>query len=65
MGELHPITIAIGAGNFTLLLGVLVFLNRMDRRITVWMIEHEMLISDYAERKGLRIDDLPTRTRSH
>jgi len=42
---------------------VLVFLMRLQRKLDVYLVEHEMLMSEYAKNKGIEIEDLPTRSR--
>lgn len=37
------------------------FLLRIDRRITIWLIEHEILVADWQRRNPEQV--LPTRTR--
>ena len=34
---------------------------KMDRLLNHWHVEHEILVDDYCERKGMKRDDLPTR----
>jgi hypothetical protein len=41
-------------------IGVLV---RMDRIAAKFLVEHEILISDYCKRIGVEVKDLPTRMR--
>lgn len=41
---------------------VIVFVWKMMRKMDIFMVEHEMLIIDLAERKGLKVADLPTRS---
>lgn len=53
-------------GTFTfkdvLTLGLLVGWGmRIDRRVTRFLIEHEILIGDYCERKSIEIKKFPTR----
>lgn len=43
---------------FITLLGLLV---RIESFLTMFLFEHELLIADYCERKGLDIKNLPTR----
>jgi hypothetical protein len=45
------------------LVGILAWLIRIDRRLNSWMIEHEMLIRDFADRKGYKVEELPTRNK--
>ena len=59
MFELHPLTVALGTGNFGALIVVVSFLWRWDKKITLFMIEHQMLLDDYCQRKGIK--NLPTR----
>lgn len=51
----------IFVGSIPAVCGVLVFLMRIDRRMTIWLIEHEILIADWQKRNPDQI--LPTRTR--
>jgi hypothetical protein len=43
---------------------ILLSLWTLNRKITLFRIEHEYLMADWAERKGIRLKELPTRTRS-
>ena len=45
---------------FFTLLGAIWKVNRV---LTIFSIEHEILIEDLAERKGISVWDFPTRTR--
>jgi len=47
-----PAVIAVGA-----------FLLRIDRRMGIFMIEHEMLMSKYAKDVGVPLHELPTRSK--
>lgn len=56
--------------DFTISLGQMVTLGvvtlatfRLESLISRFGIEHEILIRDYCERKGIRLGDLPTRFR--
>lgn len=42
---------------------VMVMLMKMYSLLLNFRIEHEDLMSDYAERKGFKLSDLPTRRR--
>jgi hypothetical protein len=46
------------------LIGVVIWLARIERKLNLFMIEHEMLVGDFAARQGVKISDLPTRSRS-
>ena len=35
--------------------------RKIDRLLDHWHIEHEILIDEYCERKGIKRSDLPTR----
>ena len=48
-------------GLFTPLVGVLLWLGRIDRKMGRFMIEHEMIMADLAERKGVPLNEFPTR----
>lgn len=50
-------------GSIPGVLAILVMLNRFDRRMRVFMIEHEMLMHDYAKSNGVELKNLPTRSR--
>lgn len=52
-------------GSIPAAFGVMVFLLRMDRRLQTFLIEHEMLIGDYAKRNGVKVEHLPTRSRQY
>lgn len=41
---------------------VIVFIWKAMRKMDIFMVEHEMLIIDYADRKGIKVTDLPTRS---
>lgn len=36
---------------------------RLDRQMLKYMFEHEMLITEYCEQKGIEITSLPTRVK--
>lgn len=36
---------------------------RFERLLSWLLVEHEMLIQDYAKRMGMKVSDLPTRVR--
>lgn len=42
---------------------VAALLLRIDRRLNLFMIEHEMLMQKYAKDTGIKLHELPTRTR--
>lgn len=42
---------------------VLFFLARLQRRLDVYLVEHEMLMGDYARRNNMELHELPTRSR--
>jgi len=50
-------------GSIPGVLAVLVFLNKFDRRLRVFMIEHEMLMAQYAKELGIDLGNLPTRSK--
>lgn len=37
------------------------FMSEMRTAVQIFRLEHEILIRDYCERHGLKIDDFPTR----
>lgn len=37
-------------------------IRRVERKFDRLMVEHEMLVVDYCDRKGIKLGDLPTRT---
>lgn len=51
----------ISIGNILTLAGVGFFLFRMDRLAAKFLVEHEILISDYCKRVGIETKDMPTR----
>lgn len=57
-------TMDISIGNVITLVGVAIALFRMDRIASKFLIEHEILISDYCKRIGIEVKDMPTRMRS-
>jgi hypothetical protein len=46
-----------------ILLGVLRFEFKWMRMVTWFLIEHEILVTDYCSRNGIAIEKLPTRTK--
>jgi hypothetical protein len=42
---------------------VIFFLLRVYRKLDVFLVEHEILMSEYARNHGIKIEDLPTRSR--
>jgi hypothetical protein len=50
------VTIVSGFGS------VLVYFRRLEKKFDFILIEHEMLILDYAKRLGVEVHSLPTRT---
>lgn len=44
-----------------ILTGILYRLYRISKILTAFLIEHEILIGDYTERKNINPGDLPTR----
>jgi len=46
------------------LLAILLWLMRIERKMNNWMIEHEMMVIDYAKRQGIEVKDLPTRRKN-
>lgn len=49
-------------GSIPGIIAILIFMSRIDRKLAIFMIEHEMLMNEYAESKGIKVKDLPTRT---
>ena len=66
MNEGHILIAAAVTSGFIAVLGflgrVLATMRHLERKFDFVMIEHEMLILDLAERKGIPIDRLPTRS---
>jgi FtsH-binding integral membrane protein len=61
-------SITIDLGLMIGVIGVLVFLGKilialwsLQRTLETFMVEHNMLMFDYAERKEIKLADLPTR----
>jgi hypothetical protein len=50
------ITIALG------FISLLMYFRRLEKKFDFLLIEHEMLIADYAKRQNMEVADLPTRT---
>ena len=46
------------------LMGLGAILLRVDRTLRRFAVEHEMLIADYCKREGIRVRDLPTRSKA-
>lgn len=44
-------------------LGAIIRFEMVARTIHKFLVEHEMLIGDYAKRNGIKVSDLPTRQR--
>lgn len=42
---------------------VIVYLFRIDRKLGVFLVEHEILMGDYAKRNNIKLHELPTRSR--
>lgn len=53
--------LAVGGTNLLGYIGLLWTLHRIDKKMTLRGVEHEMLMGDYCERRRIRIADLPTR----
>jgi hypothetical protein len=51
----------ISLGNLLTLFIVGAALFRMDRLAAKFLVEHEILISDYCDRLGIKVENLPTR----
>jgi hypothetical protein len=55
----------IGVGNIiaflACLLSVLALWRRIETLLAKFMIEHELLVRDYCQRKGIALEDIPTR----
>ncbi len=59
-------TIAEAGTILTLVLGflsILGYFRRIEKKMDFYLIEHEMLMADYAARIGVQLHQLPTRTR--
>lgn len=41
---------------------IIVFIWRVMRKLDIFMVEHEMLIIDYAKSRNMKVSDLPTRS---
>ena len=55
----------IGVGNIlafcTVLLSLFILWQRIEVLLSKFMIEHELLIRDYCERKHIKLEEIPTR----
>jgi len=51
----------ISLGQVVVIITLLGFFLRMDSFIRMILLEHDLLIEDYCERKGKKISELPTR----
>ena len=49
--------------NIPIIITLLVIAFYIDRTIRTHMVEHEMLMKDYCDRKELMLAELPTRSR--
>lgn len=58
---LGDMAVMIAAGSP--LIGILLWMARIERKLNYFLVEHEMLVGDYAERKGVKPSDLPTRSK--
>lgn len=45
------------------IVGAIVRFEHFAHKIHVFLIEHEILMDDYARRNGIKLRDLPTRVR--
>lgn len=54
---------AVLLGNVPLLIAFAAYALRIDRLLTKFLIEHEMLMGWYCKEHGIEPDDLPTRSR--
>lgn len=50
-------------GSIPGIIAILVFMSRIDRKLAVFMIEHEMLMTKYAKESGIKLSELPTRSK--
>lgn len=41
---------------------ILAYFRRMEKKFDFILVEHEMLILDFAKREGKQVHELPTRT---
>lgn len=55
--------LTITLGNLMTLVALLAVAFRIERAYNLYAIEHEMLMTDYCEQRGIRLRDLPTRSR--
>lgn len=60
IGQLIALIATVSAPLF----GILGWLIRLERILMRWLVEHEMLMSDMANRNGISVEDLPTRRRT-
>lgn len=59
-GDIAVIVAIIGG-----LLRVETYIWQVQKLFAAYGIEHEILIQDYVDRKGIKLYDLPTRTRNY
>jgi hypothetical protein len=50
-------------GSIPTVAAVFIYLSRIDRKMTVFLVEHEMLIAWYAQEHHIKPEDLPTRVK--
>ena len=53
----------IAIGSLPIGLTILLWLFHIDRQLTLFIVEHHMLLTDYCKRMGLKMEELPTRVR--
>jgi len=54
---------SIIAGSVPGVFVVLLFVLRLTRRMDLFLVEHEILMREYAKSRGEDIEDLPTRSK--
>lgn len=52
-------------GSVPAVIAVGLLLLRLDRRLAIFLIEHESLMGWYARSHNMRLEDLPTRSSKH
>lgn len=53
----------ISAGDIAVVMAILGAVIRWEHKFSKYMVEHEILIQDYCDRKEMQITELPTRTK--
>lgn len=53
----------ISAGDIGVIIAILGAVIRWEHKFSKYMVEHEILIQDYCDRKEMLITELPTRTK--